>query len=208
MQPRICLGIPSGDMVHGRFMLDTLALVLHSKDLNIDTINYRSSRITGNRNGIVEAAYRYQATHVMFIDADMTFPRNGLLELLRHDKDIVCATATKREEGENGPIGLPLTLGEATTNKRLIQMKFVGMPFMLIKMGVFDKLAKPYFAEPIIDGELVPEDDYFCKTALEAGFDIWCDLALSMQMGHMGVKEYKIASVQQRKPELRVVGAA
>ena len=68
------------------------------------------------------------------------------------------------------------------------------MPFMLIKTSVFDKLEKPYFAEPINseDRQLIPEDNFFCMNALKAGFELWCDLGISMQLGHLGTKEYKI----------------
>jgi len=84
-------------------------------------------------------------------------------------------------------------------------MKHIGLPFMLIKMSVFDKLDElglapdhTYFAEPPrwmmrkqgwdIEGidELVAEDEYFCYLVQKAGFDIWCDMGLSMEIGHIG----------------------
>ena len=204
--PRICLGIPSSELIHARFMISLLHLLQASKHLTINSINYRSSRIAANRNEIVKFAKEQKSTHVMFLDSDMTFPPYGLNELLKHDKDIVCATATKREEGEGAPIGTPLTMGDAVTSERMIRMQFVGMPFMLIKMGVFEKLPELPFAEPIVDGSLMPEDEYFCRAVIKEGFEIWCDLALSAQMGHMGVKEYKIA--QPKEPQLRLVKVA
>lgn len=203
---RVCVGIPSGDMVHAGFLTSLMRLVLQSKELTLDFFNHRSSRITSNRNEIVKFAQENKATHVLFIDADMTFPPYALTELLKYDKNIVCATATKREEGPNDPIGVPTSSADTVTKTRLIQMDFVGMPFMLIKMIVFDKLKKPYFAEPIINDELIPEDNYFCHEVRNAGVEIWCDLAISMEMGHLGIKEYKIAPVKE--PTLKLVKVA
>ena len=199
---RICLGVPSGEMVHAKFMLAFVSLMMQSQHFNLDYINYRSSRITANRNEIVKFARERNSTHLLFIDSDMVFPPYALQELINHDKDIVCATATKREDGPNDPIGTPMTVEEAVTSKRLIKMQFVGMPFMLIKMSVFDKLPEIPFAEPVMDGKLIPEDEFFCRNVLAAGYDIWCDLGLSMQIGHMGTKEYKISPVAPPKLEL------
>ena len=209
MNAKVTIGVPSGDHIHARFATSLIGLILSSKGIEVNYINFMSSRITMNRSEIVKFAQEHKSSHLLFIDSDMTFPSNALLELLNWDKDIVAATACKREEGLQQPIGIPFDSNEAMTNKRLIKMRFVGMPFMLIKTSVFDQFKKPYFAEPIDEnGDLIPEDNFFCMKALEAGFDIWCDLGLSMNIGHLGTKEYKIAPVQQpAKPQLRVVGA-
>lgn len=195
-KPRILIGIPSSDLVQAKFMMSLLPMVCGSQAVQIDVDNQRSSRITANRNGIVETAKKTGVDYILFIDADMTFPPDALYRLLELDKDIACATATKRDEANCGqPIGLPFDKSEATTNKRLLRMEMVGMPFMLIKMKVFEKLSKPYFAEPVHNDDIMPEDNYFCETAQKAGFEIWCDLFLSTQMGHLGIKEYKIQPV-------------
>jgi hypothetical protein len=207
MNAQVTIGVPSSDLIHARFATSLIGLILSSKGVEVNYINFMSSRITMNRIEIVKFAQQHKSSHLLFIDSDMTFPSNGLLELLQWDKDIVAATACKREEGLCQPIGIPFDASEAMTSKRLIKMRFVGMPFMLVKTSVFDQLKKPYFAEPVDEsGDLIPEDNYFCMKALEAGFDIWCDLGLSMNIGHLGVKEYKIAPVPA-KPQLRVVGA-
>lgn len=209
MNAKVTIGVPSGDHVHARFATSLIGLILSSKGVEVNYINFMSSRITMNRIEIAKFAQEHKSSHLLFIDSDMTFPTTSLLDLLSWDKDIVAATACKREEGPHQPIGIPFDDNEAMTSKRLIKMRFVGMPFMLIKTSVFDQLKKPYFAEPIDEsGDLIPEDNFFCMKALEAGFDIWCDLGVSMNIGHLGTKEYKIAPVTQpAKPQLRVVGA-
>lgn len=214
MTTRICIAYPSSDYVHVKFVKSLLDLITYTnlaagERLSMGLANQISSRIADNRNVLVDMARAQNATHILFIDSDMTFPANGLMELLGQDKDIMGATASKRQEGDRNPIGVVADPGDMITNKRFVKMAILGLPFMLIKMSVFDKLKKPYFAEPIDGESLIPEDSYFCKTALEAGFDIWCDMGLSVNMGHMGTKEYKIeeAAPARRQP-LHIVEAA
>ncbi len=88
---------------------------------------------------------------------------------------------------------------------------------MLIKMSVFDKLDElgfaadhTYFAEPPRwmvnkylgwningDDELMGEDEYFCQLLLHAGYDIWCDMGLSMEIGHLGIS---VNFIEQNEP--------
>ncbi len=159
------------------------------------------SRITSARNGIVDHARMVGCTDIMWIDDDSKFPINGLIRLLEHDKDIVCATTCTRDGKDNGPIGVALPGYEG---QQLVQMERVGMPFMLTKMSVFDKLKKPYFAEPPVwmfnkeiptlykEDDVIGEDTYFSLMARAAGFEIWCDGALSLEIGHIGIRVYYI----------------
>lgn len=168
------------------------------------------SRITTARNAIVEHARVVGCTDILWIDDDTKFPINGLIRLLEHDKDIVCATTCSRDGKDNGPIGVAL---EANDGQQLVRMERVGMPFMLTKMSVFDKLRKPYFAEPAVwmfndhiqttykEEDVVGEDTYFCLNARAAGVEIWCDGALSLEIGHIGIKVFYIQDTVPLKPK-------
>lgn len=190
---QVCIAFPSGDLVNVRFVKSLLDLLSYSSDsINIFWANFVSSRITDNRNNLVKHAQNGNASHILFVDSDMTFPPDALARLLAYDLDIVCATASKRDESCRDMIGIPVHGEDALTSKVMVEMESVGLPFMLIKMDVFGKIAKPYFAEPENNGEVVPEDAYFCHKVRMAGIKIVCDLALSMNMGHIGIKEYTI----------------
>jgi len=164
--------------------------------VQIAIANRISCRVAANRNALVEAARTSGATHILFMDADTVAPKEAAMQLLAYEKDVICATTCKRSEAETDPIGIPMDEENRVTNKKLIQMKFVGLPFMLINLKVFDKLQKPYFAEPDDGkGDLIPEDTYFCNKLREAGFEIWCDMEMSVKIKHIGTKEYQIKSV-------------
>lgn len=209
---KVLVAVPSGDMVQARFVSSLVGLLAMSiPDTHVFYCNQISSRITENRNGLVKVAREQGHTHILFIDSDMIFPASGLAELLAHDKDIVGATACHRKEGEGKAIGIPVDMDRPFNvgTERLVRMQIMGLPFTLIKMSVFDNLAKPYFAEPFDEqGELVPEDNFFYINVGRAGFDIWCDNALSMQMGHVGIKEYRIAPTKADAAMIKLVEAA
>jgi len=216
---KICIAWPSPEKTDYRFNHDMIQLITQNGlYLKIGIANEVSSRIALNRNKLVQDARNQNATDILFIDADTKFPINGLLRLLSHDKDIVGATTARRfGTGDLRPIGTPVFEGVGEAGQVLFPMKLLGMPFMLVKMSVFDRLdekfvewsggiaqkgAIPYFAEPprwmtpeIASKEepfLVGEDEYFCFYARKAGFEVLCDEELSMLIGHVGSQVYYI----------------
>jgi hypothetical protein len=198
----VLIAFPSGENVNVQFMLSTIQLLMFNKTIPIANIaNCCSSRIAFNRNTLVDSAKAVNATHILFIDADMIFPANALERLMAHDLDIVGATACKRTDDEDGndAIGWPMDEQRMQIQNAPIKMRIMGLPFMLIKMSVFEKLPAPWFAEPpqnmmgkLDDPGLMPEDEFFCHNAIKAGFDIWCDISLSMDIGHRGAKTFYI----------------
>lgn len=222
---KICIAWPSPEKTDYRFNHDMLQFITqNSVYLNLSVANRVSSRIAVNRNLLVVDARQQGATDIMWIDADTKFPVNGLLRLLGHDKDIVCATTARRTGNDLRAVGTPMDR-EEVPGRVLHPLKWVGMPFMLTKLTVFDKLddyfielsggrAKkgdmPYFAEPPrwsmpeIDcnvENLVGEDEYFCHHARKAGFDIWCDEEFSYSVGHIGSTIYYISNMQNAPME-------
>lgn len=177
--------------------------MLTENNIPIATVaNCNSSRIAFNRNTLVLSAQQADATHILFIDSDMIFPKNALARLAAYDLDIIGATASRRTDN-NDAVGVTMDGTRLFVPSPPVKMKLLGLPFMLVKMEVFEKLRAPWFAEPPrfmmnIEGEseddpgLMPEDEYFCYTALRAGYDVWCDIELSMEIGHRGAKTYTI----------------
>lgn len=198
----VAICYPSSDDVSSHFLL-SLVKMLTRNTIPIATLaNMASSRIAFNRNGLVELAKEANATHVLFIDSDTTFPATALERLLAHDRDIIGATASRRTD-DNDAIGVTLDGERLKVPSPPVKMKLLGMPFMLIKMDVFEKLRKPWFAEPPRwmmgeenDPGLMPEDEYFCYTAIQEGYDVYCDIELSMEIGHRGPKTFYIMKPQ------------
>lgn len=208
---KICIGYPSPERVDYRFHSSLIELITQtSQYVPLGLTNAVSSRIAVNRNIIVENARQLGATDILWIDTDSVFPISGLMRLLMHNKDIVCATTCRRKGVNREPVALPLDLASIQPYQTLVKMRQIGFPFMLTSIKVFDKLdelnlapitdsrQRAYFAEPprwmmknlgwdiLGDDALVGEDEYWCQLVLKAGFDIWCDMELSMEIGHVG----------------------
>lgn len=209
---KIAIGYPSPELIDYRFHSSLIELITQtSQFVSLGLTNAISSRIAVNRNVIVENARQLGATDILWIDSDSVFPIHSLVKLLMHDKDIVCATTCRRKGANREPVAVPMDISEISPNQILVKMKQIGFPFMLTRISVFDKLdelglapEKAYFAEPPralmrkngwdIQGTdaLIGEDEYWCQLVLKAGYDIWCDMELSMQIGHVGSNVYYI----------------
>jgi GT2 family glycosyltransferase len=90
-------------------------------------------------------------------------------------------------------LGTKLAEQPAFLSGELLEMQRIPTGCLLIKMSVFDKLSKPYFRfDTDASGAIVGEDYVFCDRAREAGFRIWCDAALSREIGHIGLNVYRL----------------
>jgi len=186
--PLVAICFPSGDMVHADFAANLAALCL-DPGARVAVVNCKSSIVAVARNQCVEAAQRFKASHVFFLDTDMVFPLDTLKRLLKHDKDIAGALYSRRRPPFD-PTGLPYA-GAAETGG-LLRMKNLPAGCLLINMRVFDKLPKPWFSDRVEGERILGEDIHFCERATAAGFEIWQDTALSREVGHIGEKVFKL----------------
>lgn len=214
---KIAIGFPSPDLISVDFHNALIQLITQtSQFVSLGLTNAISSRVAQNRNVIVQNARQLGATDILWVDSDSVFPVHSLMKLIMHDKDIVCATTCRRKGNDRSPVALPSKDQIIQPYQQLVKMRQIGFPFMLTKMSVFDKLdelnlasltesgQRAYFAEPSrhmmraagweIEGQdaLVGEDEYWCYLVQKAGFEIWCDMELSMEIGHCGAAIYYI----------------
>lgn len=167
------------------------------------------SLITIGRHRLVEMATKMGATHMLWVDSDMTFPSDALHYLLRHGKSIVGCNYPRKTyphmptaavghdnllypeytETENGDIDL------VEPSEPLKQVMHLGFGLCLVHMEVYtvveEKCGLPFFmVEPIFKNGVYSgdygEDNYFFRKCREAGYDVWCDQQLSNMVGHEG----------------------
>jgi glycosyltransferase involved in cell wall biosynthesis len=190
--PRVSIAVPSGDMVHADFARAYAELCMASSGLPLQLITSKSSIVAQARNTGVDHAREFGADFLLFLDSDMLFPPTTLFRLLLHRKDIVGATYAKRT-APFGILGTSLPEQPADSSGDLIEMLRIPTGCLLIKMSVFEKLPSPYFRFDVnADGAIVGEDYVFCDRAREAGFRIWCDAAISRELGHLGQSIYRL----------------
>ena len=143
-----------------------------------------SALIDRTRNVLVDSALEMECTHVLFLDADMSYPRDIVSRLLAHDKDIVGALCFGRYppyppmlsiDGQS----IPNLQDIRCKNEVLIPVEKIGTGCLMIKTDVFNEVQYPWF-------EITPnmgEDWSFCVKARGAGFDIFVDTTLTP--GHL-----------------------
>lgn len=184
----LCVAVPNGGTIKTKTVNSLISLVT----LHIPI--YFSFPISGyspyNRNQSVEQAKKMNATHIMFIDNDMIFTPQDVQTLIDHKKAVIGAKYHLRDRDGYATMfwrdgAYVMSDGQ---EKGLFSCASIGTGFMLVDMGVFKKIEKPYFDTKFVGDTLNTEDVEFCKKCLLAGIEIWCDNDRSI--GHIGTKIY------------------
>lgn len=215
---RIGICIPSrGDMCIGTaFDLATLCGYdsRWRKDGDQAIYTVAGTLIFDQRNKLAQAALDQECDYILWIDADMRFPKNTIERLLAHDKDIVGVNATTRTL----PVGPTAKQLRIDTEKKenhwysivskgktgIERVTAIGCGVMLVKAKVFRETPKPwfYFYE-LPGGKTLGEDVHFCIAAHDAGFETWVDHDLSQEIGHIGQYTYSWSDYKDEPNKLQ-----
>lgn len=162
-------------------------------------VNHRMGSILPQlRHQAVRDAQKREATHLLFVDSDQTFPSTTVIQLLSHRLSVVgCNVATKsfpanptaRKKGSTPTGELVFTSERSPALEKVWRL---GFGIMLIELSVFAKLAPPWFGityRPEVD-DYQGEDWYFCERLEEAGIGLYVDHIVSLNVGHVGDHTY------------------
>jgi hypothetical protein len=198
-RPKITIGMCSGGSIRSETATSLISNIINlaQQDMAPNLLFQVGGYVDFNRNKLLETCLNNGTTHLMFVDADMIFPNDGIFKLLQHDKDIVGANYNARlsptSKDSNGPTvkmlvdGKPVSVTELP--KGLFKCYAVATGFMMIKLDAIRKMKPPIF-EAFTDkkGLHHTEDVEFCRKANELGIEVWCDE--SLKLGHIGQTVY------------------
>lgn len=165
-KPHIYIGTPMyGGMCSGQYTRSMLMLIpeLNKRDLSYTFLfRFNESLITRARNAIASNFMDTDATHLLFVDADIGFQPDQVMRMIDADKDIICGIYPSKAINWNSVAnavraGVPDHKLEHFTGTWVVNMKDydgsatvdVNKPFeiwnggtgmMLIKREVFEKL--------------------------------------------------------------------
>ena len=165
-KPSLFIATPMyGGLCYGTYFESMLKLQawLISKDIDAYfSFLYNESLITRGRNTLVNDFLKGDASHMMFIDADISFEPEHFFKMLDADVDIICGLYPKKEINWNGvkfaiekkvpEHQLKYFTGEYVVSTieekenqlvptdKPFEIKHGGTGFMLIKREVFEKL--------------------------------------------------------------------
>jgi len=131
--------------------------------------------------------YEEKCDQLLYIDADQTFPADLLFRLESHKKEVVGVNCKRRVPPFN-PVMTKDIFGKPLNYKKkpLVKMDKIGFAATLIQKEVFDAMPDFMFHRKILTRTTwIGEDYIFCEAARKAGFHVYCDLALSQQIGHI-----------------------
>lgn len=211
----VVVAIPTHDSVPAGFMYDFARLCAYTGlaveqgllDLNISMV--QGTYVHTARQQLAEMALEQGATHVLWLDSDMRFPKDSLLRLLKHGKPIVGVNYStrgvpahfvgiKRVAVDSEDEGARLVTGPDSTG--LEEVEALGFGMVLMRTSVLASMGEPpwFFFQwlPNEKHRQVGEDVYFCRKARAAGWKVFADHDLSKEIAHVGSFEYRVDHAQ------------
>lgn len=197
---RLVIGGPTRETVPARFALDLAWLYATTRESGIwtsVTLGFiGATYVHVGREAFLAQAIRSHATHVLWLDTDMTVPPDTALRLFAHQRAIVAANCVLRD---------PRLLCTAQRNGQRIQttpassgleaVDSVGLAVCLLRTDVVRELPRPWFRHGVTAaGVDIGEDITFCQALRASGVEILIDHDLSKEVGHIGQFTFRPAA--------------
>lgn len=195
---RLAICVPCKDLLHSVFSHNLNSLLQYNWQKGIETkVFYNMGTLVCNqRESLVSAARSWAATHILWLDSDMSFPFYTAYKLLEHKEPIVAANYVRREQPYKTVAYTRLWDWDTSLThsqedplvKELVEVEGVGMGCMLTDIRVFDQQPAPWFEikwDPE-SNDYLGEDFNFCISARKYGYRVMIDDILSRQLHHLG----------------------
>ncbi len=231
-KPSIFICVPAyGQIVNSQLLSSCVALTRaldqHGMNGGFGTLSYPD--IEEIRNIFVTLFYdKVQASHLLFLDSDMAFPPELILEMIAFNQPIVGALCPKKK--------LPIEFagrakqGDARIVNGFMEVNGVGMAITLISREVITAMLqkwpelsdtitiKNHAAKSILDangitrmltpfnklsinGEKFSEDLSFCHRWNQCGGQVWANI--THDITHVGLYEYRGNYHEKIKEQIR-----
>jgi hypothetical protein len=191
---KIAICIPCHRDTKARFTLSLAGMLIHTARAIPDELKtiLAQGPLLEVREGLVHAARDWGADWILWLDADHTFPKGTLLQLLGHDKDVVACNYPRRTAAPE-PVaqrnGRLVQTTEALATRGAVEpIDAIGLGICLMRTSLFDRLEPPFFQlEPKPDRSGYMSEDFTLFRRLKrAGVTPYVDHGLSWKIGHIG----------------------
>lgn len=152
------------------------------------------------RNDLVRLALEEKFDDLIFMDSDQEWHPEWIFKLLSYEEDVVGGTVVKKSDQPLFNVKA-LKSGLKQEKNGLMEVEAVGTGFMKISRKALEavwavspeymnenKKCRMVFDVQLIDGELVSEDNVFCKKWRDLGNKVYIDP--TMTCNHIGAKKY------------------
>lgn len=206
---KIVIATPVQDLCHTMYCASVVQMVAHSMmtapGLGVFYMPLATAVLPLSRQLLVMRARESGASHILFIDSDMEFPKDLMLRLARHDVPIVAANCVARRPPfmmtARSQTGEVITKPESSG---LEKVDCAGFGVILIDLRVFETIPLPWFQFEWLGSEKAAfrgEDYGFCDKARAYGYEIYIDHDVSQQIGHIGTFAH-YPKLRSRAPEV------
>jgi hypothetical protein len=207
------IGIPCyGGMVSEPTMTSLLRFVLLATraglNWSLDTMVNESLITRGRNNLMAKMMSNDKATHFMFIDADIRFQPDSIMQMLVYEKDVIGGLYPKKSIPSNYVINL---LPQTKIQGDIFTVDTMGTGFLIFKRSVYEQLIAAHPKSKYVDdvglgkqyepnmyaifdteiddkGHYLSEDWLFCRRWQELGGEIWAHS--KTLLNHIGHYEY------------------
>lgn len=208
------IGIPCyGGMVSEPTMTSLLRFILMASKVglqwSLDTMVNESLITRGRNNLMAKMMTNSAATHFMFIDADIRFQPESILQMLSFEKEVIGGLYPKKSIPSNYVINL---LPQTKIQGDIFTVDTMGTGFLLFKRSVYEKLIAAHPETKYVDdvglgkqfepmmyaifdvaiderGHYLSEDWLFCRRWQKLGGEIWAHS--KVLLNHVGHYEYQ-----------------
>lgn len=206
---RLAICLPQTETVRMEYARSLATMMLHLGNVeipdlrNVDIFGGTSSIVPMVRQTIADRAIARHATHLLWIDADHSFPGDTAHRLLAHERPYVGINATTRQYPVQATAMKRRDERLRTTqhSKGLERVYRVGLGIALIEARVFLAVPRPWFMVEYIDDEdgtrFRGEDIYFCEKAKAAGFQPMVDHDLTKETAHIGSVGWNTSALEE-----------
>jgi hypothetical protein len=200
---RLAIGGPTRDAVPATFAVDTAHLFAYTRERGpwgADvTLNFvASTYIHVGREWFLEAALKQGATHILWLDTDMSVPRETAVLLAMHDQPIVACNYVVRQASHLFTACRDeQRVATTATSTGLEAVDYCGMGAMLMRTEVVASVPRPWFRHGLnAQGGDIGEDVGFCRALRAAGYTIYIDHDVSKDVEHIGQYAYGIPQTE------------
>lgn len=188
---------PTRDTVPASFAVDLAQLYAHTREhgpWSPVTVGFvAATYIHAGREFILESCLQQGATHLLWLDTDMSFPPETAVRLMRHGLTFVgCNYVTRQDGGMFTARRGNQRIETRAYSTGLESVDGIGFGAVLMHADIARVLPRPWFQHGRNDaGGDIGEDLMFCRALRRAGYEIFIDHDLSKEIGHVGQQIFR-----------------
>jgi len=207
---KVLIGTPAHDgrvdVWYCNSLVNTIKMAPHFDTMIQPVYMSYDSLVQRARNDLVRLALEEKFDDLIFMDSDQEWDPQWIFKLLKYKEDVVGGTVVKKSDQPLFNVKA-LPSGLKIEESGLMEVEAIGTGFLKISSKalktVWDsspeytnegKKCRMVFDVQLVDGELVSEDNVFCRKWRSLGNKVWIDP--TMTCNHIGAKKYSGSFMQ------------